>query len=191
MAVLYCNLADQFVVNTFVMSMNDGVRSILSDLLVPSPPGSVGSRSLRARWQWPQTVAVADHAHRWHGIRERQTAVRNGEDDATGVWMVRPLHGAPGGDSRVDKVGKMMGDCSVRLQLKILHKVLRAATLHSDGWIRHFRWFTLGLWNGSELRKTMEERLKVKSYQRRAVSHESIHTACFWNNLVFCSILLK
>ena len=34
-------------------------------------------------------------------------------------------------------------DFTVRLQLNVLRKVLRAASLHIVGWIRHFRWSLL------------------------------------------------
>ena len=85
----------------------------------PPPPGNVGSRSLRARWQWPQTVAVAEPCppvardpRMADGRQERRGRCNGGVD---GLPVARS---AGGGDSGVDKVGEMMGDCSVRVQLK-------------------------------------------------------------------------
>ena len=58
------------------------------------------------------------------------------EEAVTGPWTVRPLHGMP-----VEPTKRENGvrDFTVRLQLKVLRKVLRAAALRCVGWIWHFR----------------------------------------------------
>ena len=51
----------------------------------------------------------------------------------------------------------------VRLQLKVLHKVLRAAALRSVRWIRNFRWSILGLLSASNLGKSVKACLTVEN----------------------------
>ena len=53
----------------------------------------------------------------------------------------------------------------VRLQLKVLHKVLQAAELCRLGWTRHFRWSILGLLSANNLGKTVETCLTVENYE--------------------------
>ena len=51
----------------------------------------------------------------------------------------------------------------VRLQLKVLYKVLRAAALCSAGWTRNFCWSILGLLSAGNLGKSVEAWLTVEN----------------------------
>ena len=51
----------------------------------------------------------------------------------------------------------------VRLQLKVLHKILRAAALCGVGWTRNFRWSILGLLSAGNLGKAVETCLTVEN----------------------------
>ena len=48
-----------------------------------------------------------------------------------GAWTVRLLHGALHRVGKAGEGGKMVRRFSVKLQLKVLHKVLRVVALHS------------------------------------------------------------
>ena len=59
----------------------------------------------------------------------------------------------------------MARNCLVRLQLKVLHKVLRAVALCIAGWTWHFCWSILGMLCENNLGKTVEACLTVENYE--------------------------
>ena len=75
---------------------------------------------------------------------------------------VHLLCGASLGVSEASEGGKMVRYVLVRLQLKALHKVLRAVALRSIGWTRHFCWSILGMMSANNLGNAVEACLKVE-----------------------------
>ena len=67
----------------------------------------------------------------------------------------------------------------VRLQLKVLHKVLRAAALRSVRWIRNFRWSILGLLSAGNLGKSVKACLTVENCERLAVLASGVQVVYF------------
>ena len=61
------------------------------------------------------------------GGRSSETQV----EAVMGAWTVRSLYQEPKGVGEASEGGKMVCHFPVRLQLKVLHKVLRAATLRN------------------------------------------------------------
>lgn len=129
-AIVHCNLTDRFVMRTCTMSMNDRVCSNLSTLLSSIgerggliAAGQVAKATDRSNRRAMPTGGVGSSIGGW--------LLGKREETATGAWTVCPLHQAPWGVGRVDKRGRLVRHSTVRLQLKILHKVLRVAALHN------------------------------------------------------------
>ena len=81
---------------------------------------------------------LANHANRWHGVPDRQMAIGTQVEAVMGAWTVRLLYRALRGSSQASEGGNMVRHFPVKLELKVLHKVLRAAALRSVGWAQHF-----------------------------------------------------
>ena len=161
-AAVHCNSSDQFVVNTFVMSMNSEARSILSGPLALSQErgesialGQVAMATDRGS----RRTALTGNAGIPIGGRPSGTR----KEAVMETWIVRPLYGARPGVGKTSEGGETGAHLSSLTEVQGTTLSTASYSTPLGRWPRQFRWFILGPMNQSKLQKDMVDCLKVES----------------------------